>query len=104
MDNKLRIISLRNVALAGLYIFGVSQFMFYAEKLLADVGDHNLAPFAFLLLFSLSAAVVGSLIFGQAIAFFLEGRRSEGLKSAVYSILWLLVLTILVIIGLVSLN
>ena len=101
MDNKLLVTSARNVLGAGLYIFGVSQFMFYGEHLFERMHNQNLMPFAFLLLFSLSAAVVGSLVFGQSVSLFLENKRVESLKSAAYSVIWLFFITLVVILSLI---
>lgn len=92
MDKKLMAITFRNVVLASAYVFGVSQFMANGEKLFQNI--QNLAPFVILLLLCLSAAVVGSLVFGQAVILFLEGKKSEGIKSAAYSIGWLFLITL----------
>jgi hypothetical protein len=51
-------------------------------------------------MFSLSAAVVGSLVFGQSIMLFFEGKKTDSIKAAIYSITWL---TIYTFIGLVVL-
>src|SRR4051812_45018195 len=97
MNTKLMVTSFRNVLLAGAYIFGVSQFLFYADRIFAGVGNTHLAPFAFLLLFTLSAAVVGSLVFGQAVVLFFDNKRLESVKSVVYSVGWLFLITVIVI-------
>jgi hypothetical protein len=55
-----------------------------------------LGPFAVLLLFVLSAAVVGGLLFGHAIYLFLEGKKKDGVKSAIYSIGWLFLITTII--------
>ncbi len=96
MDRKLLFTTLRNVALAGVYIFGISQFLYYGGKIFEGI-DNSLAPFVMLLLFSLSAAVVGSLVFGQAVLLSLEGKRLESVRSAIYSVMWLFLITLIVI-------
>jgi len=94
MNKKLVFKSLRNTTCAVVYIFIVSQIMKNGEKLFGQ--DENIfVPFAFLILFSLSAAVVGWLIFGQSTILFLEGKKSEGVKAAAYSIGWLGIYAIL---------
>jgi hypothetical protein len=80
--------SFRNTTAAGIYIFLVSQLMQNGERLFGK-DDNMLAPFAILLLFSLSAAVVGGLLFGQSIILFLGNKKKEGIKAAIYSIGWL---------------
>ncbi|HET8689921.1 MAG TPA: hypothetical protein VFL81_00575 [Candidatus Saccharimonadales bacterium] len=101
MDKKLVLTSLRNVVLAGAYIFGISQFMFYGENLFKGVEHTSLMPFMLLLIFVLSVAVVGGLVFGQAVWLFLGNRKLESVKSAIYSVGWLFILTILVVAGLI---
>jgi hypothetical protein len=95
MDKKLMTTTFRNVLLAGAYVFGVSQLMYHGERLFKGVNE-GLAPFAILLLFTLSAALVGSLIFGQAVMLFFENKKAESIRSAIYSISWLFLITILV--------
>ncbi|OGL59293.1 hypothetical protein A3H10_00510 [Candidatus Uhrbacteria bacterium RIFCSPLOWO2_12_FULL_46_10] len=50
-------------------------------------------PFVFLLLFVLSAAIVGSLIFGKPAFLFLDGQKKEALTMFLYTILWLFIVT-----------
>ena len=100
MKNKLILTTFRNVALAAVYIFGISQFMFFAEQLFGKK-DTNLTPFIVLLLFSLSAAVVGSLVFGQAVMLFLDNKQSESVRSGIYSVMWLFLITLIAVITLI---
>jgi len=59
------------------------------------------APIAMLMLFVLSAAVVGSLVFGRPILVFLDGRKREAVKIAIATIAIIAALTFLVFAGLV---
>lgn len=94
MNKELLFKTFRNTIGAAVYIFVVSQIMQNGEKLFG--GDDNmLTPFAILLLFSLSAAVVGGLILGQSIIFFLDGKKKESIKAAIYSIGWLAIFTLI---------
>jgi len=70
------------------------------ELLFGNSANSYLGPFAILLLFVLSAAVVGGLLFGQAIYLFFEGKRKDSIKSAIYSVSWLSVITVTVFVGL----
>ncbi|PIZ00857.1 hypothetical protein COY62_00885 [bacterium (Candidatus Howlettbacteria) CG_4_10_14_0_8_um_filter_40_9] len=92
--------TLRNTSLAVAYIFAVSQIMANGEKLFGNIDNKKLGPFMILLLFSLSAAIVSGLIFGQSIYLFLDNKKKESVTAAFYSIGWLALITIL---GLVSL-
>lgn len=76
-----------STSLAALYVFGVTQIMQNAERLFAD--NEFLAPFAFLMLFCLSAALMAVLIFGRSIFLFLENKKKESVLAAFYSIGWL---------------
>lgn len=94
MDKKLMLRTFVNATGAAIYIFIVSQIMQNGDKLFGKE-DNMFAPFAALLLFSLSAAVVGGLILGNPLVLFLEGKKKESIKAAVYSISWLGLYTIL---------
>jgi hypothetical protein len=94
MDKKLILKSFINTALATLYIFLVSQIMLNEQRWFGDM-NNNFGPFVILLLFSLSAAVVGGLVFGNSVLLFFENKKHEGIKSAIYSIGWLGVYTFL---------
>ncbi len=51
-------------------------------------------PVLFLMLFCLSAAVVGALLFGRPIYLALSGKKTEAFWQAAYSIAWLFALTL----------
>lgn len=74
--------------MAAIYIFLVSQLMQNGEKLFGHT-NNAMGPFVILLLFSLSAAVVGGLVFGDSVILFFENKRDKGIKSAIYSVGWL---------------
>ncbi len=87
MNKKLIYITFRNTFFATVYIFLVSTIMQNGDRLF---GNNNIiAPFAMLLLFSLSAAVVGGLVFGKSVALFFDHKIKDGLMAAVYSVCWL---------------
>lgn len=89
-----------NTTAASLYILVVSQIMRNGEKLFGKV-DNGLMPFFILMLFTLSAAVVGGLVFGESIYLFFENKKAESLKAVFYSIGWLGVYTLLAFLVLV---
>jgi hypothetical protein len=93
MNKELLFQTLRNTLLAALYILLVSLFMGNGAKLFGP--DTLLTPFVILLLFSLSAAVVGSLVLGKSILLFLDGKKKESVLAAGYSIGWLAVYTVI---------
>ena len=85
MHKKILVSSLKNTFIAVVYIFMVSQVMQYGENWFGKE-DNNFTPFALLLLFSLSAVIVGYLIVGQTIFLFLDGQKRESQLSILYSI------------------
>jgi len=87
-------ITFRNTVLAAIYIFIVSQIMQNGDKFFGKT-DNMFTPFVVLLLFCLSAAVVGGLVFGKSLFLFLENKKDESVRSAIYSIGWLGVYTVL---------
>jgi len=66
-----------NAGLTALYIYVVSTFMMYAESL--HIPDSPLAGMIFLLLFVVSAATTGSLVFGTPILWYLDGKKRDAL-------------------------
>lgn len=55
-------------------------------------------PFALLLLLVLSAAIVGYLVFGRPIILYLENQKKSALRLLAYTIGWLFLTTIIVLI------
>lgn len=84
--------TLRNTAGAAVYILLVSQVMTRGQNLF---GNNNLTPFVILMLFSLSAAVVGGLVLGLSAWLFFDGKKKESILAAFYSVGWLAVYTAL---------
>lgn len=99
MNKQLLTKTFRNTALAAVYIFGVSQIMQNSDKIFGET-DNMFAPFTFLLLFSLSAAVVGGLVFGQSVFLFFDGKKKESVTATFYSIFWMATYTILAMVTL----
>jgi len=96
MKSNLAIRTLVNTLAAAVYVFGVSQLMVRGDRWFGELDNTNLGPFAFLLLFSLSAAVVGGLVFGPAAFLFLAGNKKESIQAALLSTAWLFLITVLV--------
>jgi hypothetical protein len=94
MNKELLVKTFRNTAGAVIYIFLVSQIMQNGGKLFGET-DNMLTPFVVLLLFSFSAAVVGGLTFGQSVILFIDNKKSDSIKAAIYSVGWLGLYTIL---------
>ncbi|MEK7631436.1 MAG: hypothetical protein AAB445_01020 [Patescibacteria group bacterium] len=78
------------------YISFVSFLMFNVERIFGGQPDTFLAPVAFLLLFTLSAAIVGLLVFGRPIMLYLDGKKREAVEFAATTVGFLFIEAILV--------
>jgi len=58
------------------------------------------APIAVLLLFVLSAAVVGALILGKPLMMYLDGEKKDAVKMFIRTVLWLVVFTLTALLAL----
>ena len=59
-------------------------------------------PIAMLMLLVFSVALVGSLIFGRSIIWYLDGKRKEAVKLIIYTLGILFIITILVFLVLIG--
>lgn len=97
MENKnLMLMAAKNAVLTGLYVAAVAIFMTYAEKIVGQA-DSALGGVAILMLFTLSAAVVASLVVGKPLMMYLDGRKKEAVKTLLFTIAGLFILTLLAI-------
>jgi len=94
-DSKILIWSVIDSLGAFLYISVVAWLMFNGEKIFGRV-DNFWGPVAILLLFVLSATVVGALVLGRPIYFYLNGFKKEAMKLLIYTIGCLFYITFLV--------
>lgn len=81
------------------YVILVVIIMFNGNSLFGAM-DNFWGPLAMLLLFIVSAAITGSLVFGWPIYLFLNGMKKEAVTLALYTIGFLFLETILVLFGL----
>jgi len=82
-----------------IYVFWVVIIMNQGETLFGKMND-LWGPIAFLLLFILSAAIVGLLVFGRPVYMFLNGQKTESVKLTLYTVGFLFAETILFFTGL----
>lgn len=94
MDRQLLLRTFRNTVLAAIYIFIVSQIMAHGQDWFGKL-NNGLGPFVVLMLFTLSAAVVGGLVLGESFFLFLDNKKVASIKAAIYSVGWLGVYTVL---------
>ncbi len=89
--------------LTAVYIILIASFIFSLQSL-APKEDIILIPIAMLLLFVCSAAITGFLVFGKPIMLYLDGKKREAILLLGYTIVILIILTILAFIFLISYN
>jgi len=86
----LAIISLAQAAGVFVYNLLLIVFMNGMEDFLTS-DDQLIAPFIFLTLFVVSAAITGALVLGKPILLYLDKKRSEAIKLFIMSLAWLLI-------------
>ena len=82
------------------YIVIVAKLLTNAQKLFGLMNG-ILAPTAFLLTFVLSAAIMGILIFGRPILWYLDGFKKEAVRLVFYTLGFLLIILALIFLALV---
>ena len=78
------------------YIVPVSVIMRHGETIFGKM-QHFWGPVGFLMLFTLSAAIVGLLVFGRPAYLFFNGLKRESVKQASYTIGFLFVETVIIL-------
>ncbi|MFA4937084.1 MAG: hypothetical protein WC575_02215 [Patescibacteria group bacterium] len=63
-----------------------------------------LGPVAFLLLFVVSATIVGLLVLGKPVTLFLEGFKKEAVRLLFYTVICLIVITALALVAMMIVN
>lgn len=96
MSQKLLTRSLLNSLGVVVYILIVVTVMQNANRFFGEE-DTIIAVMGFLLLFSVSAAVVGSLVFGYPVVLFMGGQKREGIMAAIATIGWMMLETVVVL-------
>ncbi|MFH1161782.1 MAG: hypothetical protein V1696_00675 [Candidatus Jorgensenbacteria bacterium] len=84
-----------------LYTSAVAWVLFNAGKVFGKVTDFW-GPLAFLLLFVLSATIVGLLVLGRPIYLYLNGSKSEAFRLLFLTVGWLLLFTVVLLFSLVG--
>ncbi|MCL5774979.1 MAG: hypothetical protein M1333_02075 [Patescibacteria group bacterium] len=95
MNKKLFWQGLGYAAGVAAYVTLVAWGMTRAEHWFGGQNPGLWGPALFLMLFCLSAAIVGSLLFGRPLYLVLAGKKTEALWQAATNITWLFVITAL---------
>lgn len=94
-----------NAVLTALYVSAISTFFFYIPKIFDNSKpDTVLAPIMMLSLLVFSAALVGALIFGRPILWYLDGKKKEAVSLFFYTlgIFFTITITVLCAVYLIS--
>ena len=95
--NKLIQRSLLNALGVTAYVGVVATIMQNGEKIFGNV-NQSLAPIAILTLFVLSAAVTGGLVIGNPVLMYLNNQKSDAIKLFIYTLCWLALAVIILLI------
>ncbi len=79
------------------YVALVSTVMQNGEKTFGEMKNY-VGPMAFLLLFVFSALVTGLLILGRPVYLFLDSAKKEAVKMLIYTVGWMFVIIILMLV------
>ncbi len=94
-NSKLLLLALLNSLGASAYIAAVVLLMNNAQKFFGQANNF-LAGLAMLLLFVISATIVGSLVLGRPAYLYFNGFKKEGIALLVFTIAFLVVITMAV--------
>ncbi len=79
----------------SVYIVAVALILNFGDKIFGKM-DNLLGPIAFLMLFVLSAAVVGALLLGKPLMMYLDGQKKEAIKMFGQTIMWFCILLVII--------
>lgn len=91
-NKKIILWSLINAIGVVIYV-SLIAWIFYAGEQIFGKMTQFWGPFAFLLLFVLSTAIVGLLIFGKPVMLYLNNAKKEAVKMILWTVGWLLIAT-----------
>lgn len=96
-NSKILILSLLSAGGVIAYIFVVSLVFSRGETVFGEM-QNLIGPALVLLLFVVSAAIVGLLIFGKPLALYLDNKKKPAIRLAFYTIGWLILTTLIALI------
>jgi hypothetical protein len=85
--------ALGHAILVLLYTSGVAWILFNGQRLFGKVTSFW-GPLAILMLFVVSATIVGTLVLGRPILLYLDGKKAEALRFFGWTVGWLVTLTL----------
>lgn len=100
---QLPVQSFVSTLLAILYILAVALFMTNAERWFGQA-DSAFSAAVFLMLFSLSALIVGSLFVAKPLALYIDGQKKDALQLLLWNGGWLFVFFVVGLLKLMAWN
>lgn len=98
-NSKLWKIAIINSLITFVYVALVAFVMFNGGQFFGNINNF-VGPLAILLLFVFSALVVGLLILGKPVIFYLDSKKTDAVKLLSYTIISLFILIVLTFITL----
>jgi hypothetical protein len=98
-NSKLIKTSIINSIAAWLYVSGVALLMTNAQKIFGKE-DNVFTGVAVLMLFVISATIMGFLVLGKPLMMYLDGFKKEALKLFYFTVAWLILIAFLIFTGL----
>lgn len=86
-----------NALLTLVYIIAVATLMQNGNRLFGQT-DTFMTPVLVLLLFTLSAIVVGGLVLGKPLMLYLDGKKKEGVALFLQTAGWMVGFTVIVLV------
>ncbi|MFH1509442.1 MAG: hypothetical protein ABIE68_04725 [bacterium] len=81
----------------ALYIFLIAQIMFSMESVMGKIDD-SWGFMIMVMIFTVSAAITGSLVVFRPVYLYMEGQKKEGVQFLLYTIGWLFLITLITLI------
>lgn len=86
-------------SLAVVVYIGLVAWIMQPAKIWFGEMDNWWGPVTFLLLFVVSAAMVGLLVFDRALYWYFDGSKPAAVKLVLFTVAWLVVITVLILVG-----
>lgn len=98
MQPNYKKVSFLNASGTFIYISIIGFFMSNVEKIFGPGPDTFVAPIFVLLLFVISACITSGLVLGKPLMMYLDGQKREAVKLVGYTVVWLAVFFLVVLI------
>ncbi|MFH1802258.1 MAG: hypothetical protein ABH864_02280 [archaeon] len=86
----------------GVYVVLVASFIYFMGENSSVADKSVFIPIAMLMLLVLSVAIVGSLMFGKPVMWYIDGKKKDALKLLFWTLGIFLVFTVLVLVVVVA--